>query len=390
MRGVAPQEPSKPRDVPIASGSGSADAAGASSGHGDFGNQMAGPVLDAGVVLPINLSISDMSYMPRPPRLPLPIEEELHTPGSPLLPAAEGGDEVEDIEGVLDPRRDEQDQRVAEDDADDQPDFRRMGSSSDAMTRKSSAHSTATTEDEESDEHDNAQKPMRATVPIRLDWLRGGDKIYVTGSMFQWNRKHRLQPQERKPGHFSATINMIPGTHHLRFLVDGTMTTSPDLPTTVDLGNNLVNFIDISADDVPRRPATTAATDSSKVAPVQEKVPEEKPKGRPTRPAADYTTDVPQYLLDFDQEESSPAYQHALQALDKLPSPPSLPGFLGKPILNNSQIRPEDNSVLIMPPNHTILNHLATSSIRNEMVAVSATTRYKNKVRAVLTRVGCC
>ena len=39
----------------------------------------------------------------------------------------------------------------------------------------------------------------------------------------------------------------------------------------------------------------------------------------------------------------------------------------------------DDNSVLTMP-NHTVLNHLATSSIKNNVLAVSATTRYKRKV----------
>jgi hypothetical protein len=35
--------------------------------------------------------------------------------------------------------------------------------------------------------------------------------------------------------------------------------------------------------------------------------------------------------------------------------------------------------VLIMP-NHTVLNHLATSSIKNGVLATSGTTRYKRKV----------
>jgi hypothetical protein len=38
----------------------------------------------------------------------------------------------------------------------------------------------------------------------------------------------------------------------------------------------------------------------------------------------------------------------------------------------------DDASVLIMP-NHTVLNHLATSSIKNKVLATSATTRYKRK-----------
>jgi hypothetical protein len=38
----------------------------------------------------------------------------------------------------------------------------------------------------------------------------------------------------------------------------------------------------------------------------------------------------------------------------------------------------DDSSVLTIP-NHTVLNHLLTSSIRSGVLATSATTRYKKK-----------
>src|SRR4051812_34473747 len=53
---------------------------------------------------------------------------------------------------------------------------------------------------------------------------------------------------EGQPGCFTVTCKVLPGTHHIRFLVDGQMLTSPDLPTTVDYGNNLVNYIEIAID----------------------------------------------------------------------------------------------------------------------------------------------
>lgn len=40
----------------------------------------------------------------------------------------------------------------------------------------------------------------------------------------------------------------------------------------------------------------------------------------------------------------------------------------------------DDNSVLPMP-SHSVVNHLATSAIRNGVLAVGTTTRYKAKVR---------
>jgi len=167
------------------------------------------------------------------------------------------------------------------------------------------------------------------------------------------------------------------------------MQTSPDLPTTVDFGNNLVNYIEVSPDDLPSK-----FTDMAGVATgidAQQSVHSKQPaaEGEETKasrdriipPAELFAHKIPKYLLDFDQPEDTPVYHNAVVAIDKLQTPPALPGFLGKPILNAATLIKDDNSVLNMP-NHTVLNHLATSSIKNNILAVSATTRYKNKVRA--------
>ena len=178
------------------------------------------------------------------------------------------------------------------------------------------------------------------------------------------------------------------------------MQCSPDLPTTVDFGNNLVNYIEVSADDLPRDTPETAVAAGAPVASTdaqqpgaaahasakaeEEKAKKPAPKTKPAFPLNRYTSQVPQYLVDLDKGEETSAYQYAAAAIEKLPTPPSLPGFLGKPILNAATPMKDDNSVLTMP-NHTVLNHLATSSIKNNVLAVSATTRYKRKVIPLLS-----
>lgn len=159
------------------------------------------------------------------------------------------------------------------------------------------------------------------------------------------------------------------------------MQTSPDLPTTVDFGNNLVNYIEVSPEEALQQPTAAAPSADAvpKQAPAKEETQPKLPRGKAVLPPESYHKDIPQYLLDFDQVEDSPAYQNAVGAIEKLPTPPSLPGFLGKPILNAATLMKDDNSVLNMP-NHTVLNHLATSSIKNNVLAVCATTRYHSKV----------
>jgi hypothetical protein len=200
-------------------------------------------------------------------------------------------------------------------------------------------------------------------------------------------------------GGASAVIPIPPGTHHIKFVVDGEMLTSPDLPTTVDFSNILVNYIEVNPDDVPPPGISSESTEkpseigkASSVIQTREPLPTEERQtagsdsALAARKAAmqmkspkSYSATMPRYLMDLDSSEDSSSYHRAIVSIEKLPTPPSLPGFLGKSILNGITPMKDDNSVLIFP-NHTVLNHLATSSIKNNVLAVSATTRYKRKV----------
>jgi hypothetical protein len=109
-------------------------------------------------------SLQDVAYLTRPPRLPLPIEEEVHTPGSPILTAADVTEPLDadglDTTGLNQPITNLSDTSVLE----------------------------------EEDAEGLLVDKTRPTVPTRLVWRHGGEKIYVTGTIFQWNRKTRLHP----------------------------------------------------------------------------------------------------------------------------------------------------------------------------------------------------
>jgi hypothetical protein len=105
------------------------------------------------------------------------------------------------------------------------------------------------------------------------------------------------------------------------------------------------------------------------------------PDTKLAEPEKRYHSKIPQYLLDLDAPEESSRFARANAATSNLPTPPTLPMFLSKSILNGTTPMKDDSSVLIMP-NHTVLNHLATSSIKDNILATSATTRYKQKVWA--------
>jgi hypothetical protein len=186
------------------------------------------------------------------------------------------------------------------------------------------------------------------------------------------------------------------------FIVDNDMRTSDKLPTAVDYTNILVNYVEVPY-EVPQQPATADTKEPlDAVTPVQERdaphgmyppqvlppTPELQPIKAPLpepakpvvpEPTKKYHQNIPRYLLDLDAPEESSRFARANAMTNNLPTPPSLPGFLGKSILNGTTPMKDDSSVLIHP-NHTVLNHLATSSIKDNILATSATTRYKQKV----------
>ena len=115
---------------------------------------------------PTILPVDAMSYhLTRPPRLPLPIEEEVHTPGSPIIAPADANAPLLNIEALED----------------------------EILPRRSSALSSTTAEDDEEAEELPVDK-TKPSVPTDFEWRGGGEKVYVTGTIFQWNRKSKLYP----------------------------------------------------------------------------------------------------------------------------------------------------------------------------------------------------
>ena len=142
-------------------------------------------------------SIPNMSYLTRPPRLPIPIEEDLKTPGSPIAgPMRSLAIPDEDLESGI---------GGGVDGGDVLTDFGPASglSSSSAMANYDDDYVAH----DEHDEHmalmvDDATEPKpsdwaavigdKKTVPTRIEWLGGGDKVWVTGSIFRWKKKKRL------------------------------------------------------------------------------------------------------------------------------------------------------------------------------------------------------
>ncbi|KKY14996.1 putative snf1 kinase complex beta-subunit gal83 [Phaeomoniella chlamydospora] len=319
---------------------------------------------------PVPNYLAEYAKLQRPPRLPLPIAEVDHAPGSPLTePVMPGAEDV----SIFD-----------DDDAD--------------LPRKSSMLSSTTVEDEDiGDELSSFSIDANIAVkvvPIVVEWKQPGDKVYVTGTFANWAKKYKLHRNKDGRG-MSVALQLPPGTHHVKFIVDGEMKNSDHLPTAVDFNNVLVNYIEVSADDINRmrqdHTRFSPETPRPGVGQHEKQRPESPDYGEDGGPESrrrsldeeevldsDYRQLVPQALVDIDRESDSEERNTAATILSEGQGPPTLPLFLGKSILNGVLPMKDDASVLTLP-NHTVLNHLATSSIKNGVLATSVTTRYKKK-----------
>lgn len=289
------------------------------------------------------------------------------------------------------------------------------GPGAEELQRRGSIRSTTTVEDDE------VTVDESRSIPTLVTWTDGGNKVYITGTFCGWRKKYRLTkgPESKI---LSAIVPLPAGTHHVKFLVDGELRTSDTLPTAVDSTGILVNYLEVNADDMltaplerqpspdrtetgpPHQQHPSAAPQNEAhrhPSPAQQPHPQHHHEHPPThstlsadeqfafiRPRPQrYTDTIPAYLRDFEENQEryvvTGSAMHSgdrgeLGGLVKVSPPPTLPSFLGKVILNSSSHLKDDNSVLGIP-NHVVLNHLATSSIKNHVLAVSATTRYKKK-----------
>ncbi|RPB25319.1 AMPKBI-domain-containing protein [Terfezia boudieri ATCC MYA-4762] len=288
------------------------------------------------------------------------------------------------------------------------------GLGAEELQRRGSIRSTTTVEDDEAVDESRS-------IPTLVTWTHGGNKVYITGTFCGWRKKYRLtKGPENKI--LSAIVPLPAGTHHVKFLVDGELRTSDTLPTAVDSTGILVNYLEVNADDMLTSPlARQPSPDHTDPPPSNQQyssaIPQSEAHRHPspaqapqpqlhhdhphthstlssdeqftfTRPRPQrYTDTIPAYLRDFEENQEryvvTSSVVHGSDreesgGLVKVPPPPTLPLLLGKVILNSSSHLKGDNSVLGIP-NHVVLNHLATSSIKNHVLAVSATTRYKKK-----------
>ncbi|KAL7423316.1 galactose metabolism-related protein [Cryptotrichosporon argae] len=225
-------------------------------------------------------------------------------------------------------------------------------------------------------------------VDVPITWNGGGKNVYVTGN-FASNWKDRIK-LHKSTHDFNTSLRLAPGQYRLKFIVDESWRCSKALPTAVDDDGTLVNWIEV---ETPRTEAELNAEWAMDSKPAQ---------SAEDTDDSQWTSEIPTPLIFYQYLEELPSMVRpdefrSLGYLSPVPKPPVVPRILEKVILNNEFRRPDpppggappgymdappagldDNSILATP-NHTVLNHLMASAIKNGTLGVGTTTRYRKK-----------
>jgi hypothetical protein len=271
------------------------------------------------------------------------------------------------------------------------------------------------------------------------------------------------------PDTFTTTVALLPGTHHVKFVVDDNWKLAQDLPTAVDDDGSLANYVTVPLPTAASAPASPPPISSNRHAHQISFWSQSSDAGVSTAFGDEgWTSVIPSELIAAAREEEVYLANPSAGCAPNIPPAPVLPRHLDKLILNtragapppsspvkdrrhrarsrhgeigmmkvdqdeppaassphipvttasgtdvsavvhghsNPQTQPplrtlighstaaigttaaalmlaDDGSVLPVP-SHVVLHHLSTSAIRNGVLAVGNTTRYRKKVRHLI------
>ncbi|XP_065370389.1 5'-AMP-activated protein kinase subunit beta-1 [Calliphora vicina] len=177
-------------------------------------------------------------------------------------------------------------------------------------------------------------------LPTVLRWDGGGQNVMISGTFTQW----KPVPMVRSHANFVTIIDLPEGDHQYKFCVDGEWKHDPKLKSVENDAGEKSNLVSVRQSDFEVFQAL--AKDSENCVNNADK---------------EYSQDVPQ---------SKP--------WEKVSGPPILPPHLLQVILNKDT--PLSCEPTLLPePNHVMLNHLYALSIKDGVMVLSATHRYRKK-----------
>ncbi|EDV59412.1 5'-AMP-activated protein kinase subunit beta-1 [Drosophila erecta] len=180
----------------------------------------------------------------------------------------------------------------------------------------------------------------KTALPTVLRWDGGGKNVTISGTFSNWKPITMVRSHQN----FVTIIDLPEGDHQYKFCVDGEWKHDPKLKSVENDEGQRNNLVSVRESDFEVFQAL--AKDSENVTNYAEK---------------EYSQEVPQ-----------------VKPWEKVSGPPVLPPHLLQVILNKDT--PLSCEPTLLPePNHVMLNHLYALSIKDGVMVLSATHRYRKK-----------
>ena len=234
------------------------------------------------------------------------------------------------------------------------------------------------------------------TVPTVFRWEHGGRQVYITGTFNDWSRQI---PMHRSGNDFTYIHNLKRGKHAFKFIVDDEWRFAPDQPTVADIEGRINNFIDVTDfkaytgdKDFEREkaaaeygcyysqstgqgpnasgPGEVVATGGSGSALIND--------GTAGAEVGKDEKDVTSTNIIMKPDPDGEVFTRVIPDFDEYTKePPPLPPHLRHIILNKP---PQLKDTAALPvPQHVALNHLYCTAIRDNMMVLGITQRFRTK-----------
>lgn len=213
------------------------------------------------------------------------------------------------------------------------------------------------------------------TVPTVFRWEHGGRQVYITGTFNGWSRQI---PMHRSGNDFTYIHNLKRGKHAFKFIVDDEWRFAPDQPTVADIEGRINNFIDVTdftpyTGDKDFEKEKAASEYGCYVTAAEDAAGAEVEGDEGTAAAAEAKKD----MMDGPDRDGDTFTQIMPDVDEYTKEPPPLPPHLRHIILNKP---PQLQDTAALPvPQHVALNHLYCTAIRDNMMVLGITQRYKTK-----------
>ncbi|KAA1469717.1 hypothetical protein DENSPDRAFT_849080 [Dentipellis sp. KUC8613] len=196
---------------------------------------------------------------------------------------------------------------------------------------------------------------VREPILTKITWHGGGKSVYLArAGDANWKGRTPMD-RDSTSNSFTTWVPLLPGTHHLKFVVDDQWRVADDLPTAVDDDGSLANYVNVSMSGFTPPSPTQDPVSSATPTPAMplspghaDKAPgghqisfwsDSSTQGATSNEPAQWTTVLPVELLAAAQAEEAYLALTAGRDDGSIPAPnippaPILPRHLDKLILN--------------------------------------------------------